>query len=313
MAVYTSLSAAELSELLSHYDVGELVAFAPISAGIENSNYAVTTSAGEYVLTLFEHHAPDEVRNFVRLARHLGSKDLCVPSPVDDASGAWLHNLKNKPAILCRRFAGSHPKQLTAAQCEAIGRELAEFHLASRDLPDPRHDERGYDWWQSIAPDLSADLDDDDKALLADELVFQKSQRPLWCQLPHGWIHADLFHDNALFDGDELTAILDLYNACEGAWLYDLAIVANDWCALPDGAVESDRFTALADGYQSVRALAEVETSFWNTVLRGAALRFWLSRLLAARMVKSRNEILPAHKQPQEYRDRLLWHRNNNL
>lgn len=313
MAVYTSLTAADVSDLLSHFDLGELVEYSPISAGIENSNYAVTSSQGEYVLTLFEHHAPDEVRNFVRLARHLGEKDLCVPSPVEDASGVWLHSLKNKPAILCRRFTGSHPDQLSEQQCEAIGRELAEFHLASSDLPDPRYDERGYDWWQSIAPDLSVDLDDDDKALLADELAFQKAQRQHWCQLPHGWIHADLFHDNALFDGDELTAILDLYNACEGAWLYDLAIVANDWCALPDGGVESERFTALIDGYQSVRALADVESSFWNTVLRGAALRFWLSRLLAARMAKSRSEELPAHKQPTEYRDRLRWHRAKSL
>ena len=313
MAVYTSLTAADVSDLLSHFDLGELVKYSPISAGIENSNYAVTTSQGEYVLTLFEHHAPDEVRNFVRLARHLGSKNLCVPSPVDDAEGAWLHSLKSKPAILCRRFSGGHPKQLSTAQCAAIGRELAQFHLASRDLPDPRHDERGYDWWQSMAPELSRDLSDEDTELLNDELAFQKAQRQHWCQLPHGWIHADLFHDNALFDGDELTAILDLYNACEGAWLYDLAIVANDWCALPDGGVESERFTALIDGYQSVRALADVESSFWTTVLRGAALRFWLSRLLAARMAKSRSEELPAHKQPTEYRDRLRWHRSHSL
>ncbi len=313
MAVYTSLTAAELSELLSHFDLGELVEYAPISAGIENSNYAVSTSQSEYVLTLFEHHAQDEVRNFVRLARHLGSKDLCVPSPVEDAEGLWLHSLKNKPAILCRRFSGGHPKQLSTAQCAAIGRELAQFHLASRDLPDPRHDERGYDWWQSMAPELSRDLSDDDTELLNDELAFQKAQRKHWCQLPHGWIHADLFHDNALFDGDELTAILDLYNACEGAWLYDLAIVANDWCALPDGGVESERFIALVDGYQSVRALADVEQGLWNTVLRGAALRFWLSRLLAARMAKSRSEELPAHKQPMEYRDRLRWHRAHSL
>ncbi len=318
MAVYTSLTAADVSDLLSHFDLGELVEHSPISAGIENSNYAVTSSQGEYVLTLFEHHAPDEVRNFVRLARHLGEKDLCVPSPVEDASGVWLHSLKNKPAILCRRFTGSHPDQLSEQQCEAIGRELAEFHVASSDLPDPRHDERGYDWWQSIAPELSTDLEASDKALLTDELVFQKAQRQHWCQLPHGWIHADLFHDNALFDGDELTAILDLYNACEGAWLYDLAIVANDWCAsddsgLGDSGLDLKRFEALLIGYQSVRPLSEFESGMWNTALRGAALRFWLSRLLAARMAKSRSEELPAHKQPTEYRDRLRWHRGKSL
>ena len=311
MAVYTSLSDVDLTTLLAGFDAGTLVAYAPISAGIENSNYAVTTTQGGFVLTLFEHHAADEVREFVRLGRHLASRDLCVPAPVADRQGEWLHSLHHKPAILCPRFAGHHPDSLTVAQCAAIGAELARFHQASADLANPRQDERGYDWWQGVAPDLEQDLNTDDKRLLRDELEFQRSQRALWCQLPHGWIHADLFHDNALFDGDRLTAILDLYNACEGAWLYDLAIVANDWCARGDGGLDDGRLQALTAAYDAGRAFTETEKSAWNTVLRGAALRFWLSRLLAARMAAGRGERLPAHKQPQEYRDRLLWHRQS--
>lgn len=310
MAVYTLLSRDDIAELLALYDVGGLQAFSAISAGIENSNYAITTDDGEFVLTIFEHHAPDEVRSFVRLGRHLGTRNLRVPSPIEDQAGCWLHTLKHKPAILCQRFPGSHPEMVTEQHCAAIGRELAEFHLASADLTDPRQDERGYDWWQAVAPDLSADLSPDDQQLLNDELLFQRHQRQRWLALPHGWIHADLFHDNALFDGTDLTAILDLYNACEGAWLYDLAIVANDWCVATDGVtLDEARVSALTSAYRAVRNIDAEEWGMWTVVLRGAALRFWLSRLLAARLARSRCEELPAHKQPVEYRNRLLSHR----
>lgn len=312
MAVYTRVSAAEVSELLASYHLGLLERLAPISAGLENSNYAVTTSVGEYVLTLFEHHNADEVRNFVRLAHHLGAADFSVPAPLTDSAGRWLHCLQHKPAILCTRFSGSHPKQLTAQHCREIGIALARFHLASADLPNRRWDERGFDWWVNVASEYGRDLAEVDRALLHDEIAFQTEHREQWVGLPYGWIHADLFHDNALFDDDSnLSAILDLYNACDGAWLYDLAIVANDWCADAQRiGLDNIKLAALLDGYRSVRRLSDTEWSCWSLVLRGAALRFWLSRLLAERLATQRGDLLPEDKQPEEYKNRLTYHRH---
>lgn len=315
MAVYTQLSDVDVMTLLDDYvddcALGDFQQLAPISAGMENSNYAVTTSQGEYVLTLFEHHGADEVREFVRLAHHLGAAGLAVPAPLTDTSGNWLHCLQHKPAILCTRFSGSHPEQLAVSHCRAMGAALANFHLGSADLPNRRCDERGFDWWVNIAPELGRDLSVDDRALLNDEVAFQRTHRDQWASLPHGWIHADLFHDNALFDDEaKLTAILDLYNACDGAWLYDLAIVANDWCVADDGVgLNSQKVAALLESYQQVRPIAKSELACWNLVLRGAALRFWLSRLLAQRLAGQRGDSLPQDKQPVEYRDRLVRHR----
>ena len=53
MSVYTSVSEAELASWLENYSVGKLVSREPIKAGIENTNYFVTTTQGRYVLTLF--------------------------------------------------------------------------------------------------------------------------------------------------------------------------------------------------------------------------------------------------------------------
>lgn len=311
MAVYTQVSEADAIALLADYDLGAFEALAPISAGLENSNYALITSKGKYVLTLFEHHAADEVREFVRLARHLGEEGLNVPSPLLDRHGDWLRSLHRRPAILCQRFAGSHPHQLTVEHCRAIGAELARFHLRSKDLPNRRCDERGFDWWVNVASEFGRDLNQTDRELLHDEVAYQVAHRSEWLSLPHGWIHADLFHDNALFsESAGLTAILDLYNACDGAWLYDLAIVANDWCVeAGTSGLDSEKVEALVQAYRSVRDISAEEWSCWNLVLRGAALRFWLSRLLAARLATQRGESLPQDKQPNEYKFRLLYHR----
>jgi len=309
MAVYTKLADDVVASFLTQYAIGPLTALQGISDGIENTNYLLKTVSDEFVLTLFEHHNADEVASFVRLARHLGQAGLAVPMPLDDIQGVWLHELSGKPAILCRRLPGTHTDQLTSEHCAEIGRGLAQLHLAAQDLPQRRVDERGFDWWLAIAPELKANLSPADQALLEAELQAQKDGRTLWCQLPHGWIHADLFHDNALFliseQGTKLTAILDLYNACDGALAYDLAIVANDWCREKNGIWDKARLTSLLASYESVRPVTTEEKMAWPLLLRGAALRFWLSRLLAQRLATQQGRTLPADKNPDEYRRKL--------
>lgn len=310
MAVYTELTSQDITTYLSLFDLGELQSFSPISAGIENSNYRIETSLGRYVLTLFEHHAAAEVEDFIRLARHLGEKGQNTPAPIEDNTGHWLHQLKNKPAILCHLFPGQHPDAIGAVHCTQVGSALGEFHLASSSLVNCRPDIRGYDWWLEEGGALVAELSPGDIGLLEDELGYQTEHRQEWLELPHGWIHGDLFHDNAMFEGDRLTAIIDLYNACEGAWLYDLAVVANDWCRGPEGELVEARVKALLNSYDTVRPLTENEYKAWPLVLRGAALRFWLSRLLTQRILVKEGKTLPANKQPSQFRDILELRRS---
>lgn len=310
MSVYTSLSAQDVSDLLAHFSLGTMVSYKGITAGIENTNYFVITSDGEFVLTLFEHHAADEVQAFVKLARHLGDKGLQVPAPITDNSGQWLHNVKGKPAILCQRLPGSHISDPQPVHCHNIGHALAQMHQAAADLPRTRADNRAYDWWISISPELSADLTADEQQLLTDELAFQTQHRTQWQALPQGWIHGDLFHDNALFTDDgDIGAILDLYNASEGALLYDLAVIANDWCCDVNGAWKAGCLDALLDGYQRVRPLDNKEKDSWNLVLRGAALRFWLSRLLTRRIQQQQAGEMALQKDPAEFKQKLVTRR----
>lgn len=319
MSVYTSLTRSEVEQFLAGFTLGTYVAHRGISAGIENTNYFVTTSHGEFVLTLFEHQQADEVRDIMRLAHHLGNRGLKVPAPVSDQQGVWLHELKHKPTIICPKLSGTHIEDPQPTHCLAIGTALAELHLAARDLENPRADIRDYHWWLSAGPQLTSSLSAADQTLLTDELNFQTQQRAAWLQLPHGWMHGDLFHDNALFDNEHTVgAILDLYNASSGAWLYDLAVVANDWCSEKSGNWKAGCIDALLEGYSSVRPLTAHEQSMWHTVLRAGALRFWLSRLLTRQHQQqhlqqqhSQQESgeLALQKDPNEYRLKLLKRR----
>lgn len=277
MSVYTPVPEDLLRHFLTLYDVGELVAYEGISAGIENTNYFVTTEQATFVLTLFEQFDASEVPWYLELMHHLSAHDIPSADPVPDQFGRYLNPLCEKPATLVQKLAGGHASEPNVAQCAAIGRVLAEMHLAGNSFDLPRENGRGPRWFESTAQDIGAALPLDDIALLREELAFQSTVPR--AELPQGVIHADLFHDNALFVGDAVTGVIDFYYACNDALLYDVAVTANDWCSDTNGALMADKVNALTRAYAAVRAFTDDEHANWNAMLRAGALRFWLSRL----------------------------------
>lgn len=341
MSVYTNLTAAEVSDYLNKFELGEYSSHQGISAGVENTNFFVETviktdtkeETHRYVLTLFEQHNAEQVKGFIQIGRHLAEQTVPVPGPIADQAGVYLHELKNKPAILCPCLPGSHPSTLTAEHCHQIGAALARFHLAGKGLEYLEENDKGLHWWPEIGRELmhlsmqTELLTPEQQSILMDEIEYQESNTELWYQLPRGLIHGDLFHDNVLFESylnadgtaqDQLRAILDIYNACEDAWLFDLAIVANDWCADAQGQWKEGLLPALFKGYQSERELTEQEQSAWGMCLRAAALRFWLSRLVTQQHQADliSNDPLAALittiKDPMEYFLKLMRHRETN-
>lgn len=278
MSVFTTVSLGQLRNWLRRYPaVGEVTGLQGIKAGITNTNYFVDTRNRCYVLTLFEHNRPEELPYYLELMAFLARRDVPCPSPVADAAGGYVNMLNGKPAALVSRLKGAVLEHPQPAHCRAVGSFLARLHLAGRDylavMPNPR----GPRWRADMAGKVMPRLDAEDRALLTDELAFQAGVS--WPVLPQGVIHADLFRDNVLFDGDELGGAVDFYYACNDALAYDLAITVNDWCVNEDGALESARADALLQAYQQVRPLTGGEKQAWNSLMRAGALRFWLSRL----------------------------------
>ncbi len=277
MSVFTRVERDELVALLRNYDAGSLVDFEGISDGIENTNYFVSTDQREMVLTLFETHDFDEMGYFLDLMAHVSEHGIPSAHPVADRDGHYLRMFKDKPTALVERLDGTSLDHPTDAQCATLGTTMARLHLAGQDFGAVRANGRGHDWRMQTADKLLEILPEQDAETLRAEIAYQQANR--FDQLPAGVIHADLFRDNVLWSGNTLTGIIDFYYACNDAWLYDLAVAANDWCVEAGGAFVDSRFRALMSSYHAVRPLTDAESAAWPAVVRAAALRFWLSRL----------------------------------
>ncbi len=277
MSVYTLIERHQLEDFLRHYNLGSLVAYQGINAGIENTNYFVTTSKGEFILTLFEQLTHEELPYFLELMAYVAEHNIPSAHPLGDKQGHYLRQLNGKPAALVERLCGKDVKQPTLAQCQAIGDTLGHLHVISPDFPYHHPNKRGPHWWAVTSKRVLPFMTADDARLLQAELRFQAHHQDL--DLPRGVIHADLFRDNALFKDDSLCGIIDFYYACNDVLLYDLAITVNDWCSQPNGHLDEKRLQALFAGYFKNRSLSSVEYEVWPVMLRAGALRFWLSRL----------------------------------
>jgi len=280
LSVYTHVSEEELSAWLLQYSVGRLAGCEPIKAGIENSNYFVTTTQGRYVLTLFERLPAAELPFYLDLMAHLARHGIPCPAPIADLSDRYLQSLKGKPAALVSRLPGKSIERPDAAACGELGALLARMHLAARSYGAYLENPRGPKWWRVAAREVKDFLDKDKYELLEREIEFQAQHR--FPDLPRGPVHADLFRDNALFERGRISGVIDFYFAGVDCLLYDVAVCVNDWCLVDpagDGVLDAERTRALLAAYHAVRPLTGIEGEAWPVVVRAAALRFWLSRL----------------------------------
>ena len=310
MSVFTPLQRHELEVFLEPYGLGRLKDFQGIAAGSENSNFFISLEGGEFVLTLVERGPRGDLPFFVALLERLHQAGLPVPYGVATMGGEVLRELAEKPALLQPRLAGKHVGQPNAQHCAAIGAWLAHLHLATRDQILERRSDRGLDWMLEEGPVLALELHDEQLPLLRDSLHEVAELKARILGLPRANLHADLFLDNALFDGNHLTGVIDFYNACSGPMLYDLAITLNDWCSLADQRLDSPRAQALLGAYAALRPFTRAEAELWPAMLRIACLRFWLSRLIAARRFQGRDVLV---KDPGEFQRRLAQRQQVDL
>jgi homoserine kinase type II len=292
MSVYTPVSASDLDAWLTRYAVGALTELQPIASGIENTNYFVTTDRGRFVLTLYERLPAAELPFYLNLMAHLARAGVEVPAPAPDRTGALFSLLNGKPAGLVARVDGAPVVAPTAAHCAQVGAALGRLHVASQTYRPRLTNRRGPAWWRQAARAVNGHLDAGQAALLNAEIKYQTGFGR--GKLPKGAIHGDLFCDNVLFAGDRVAGIIDFGFAATDFFAYDLAITMNDWCVDEDGSLATDRAQAMVEGYHALRPLTDDERDAWPSLLRAAALRFWLSRLYDLHLPRP-GELIHAH------------------
>ena len=286
MAVFTAVTLDDLTEWLEQFQLGKALAIDGIASGIENSNFFLTTGRDARVqtnvLTIFENLGFEQLPFYLQLMKHLAARGIPVPDPLANLASELVVPLHGKPASIVSKLAGSSQMDPAPAHCAAMGEMLARMHLAAQSFTMQQPNLRGLDWVAATAPAVLPHLAPAEAALLRTEIAFQLAfaATPTYASLARGPVHADLFRNNVMFVGEQLTGCFDFYFAGIDTWLFDLAVTVNDWCInLASGRLDDARVRALLDAYRAVRPFTDDEAAAWPLLLRAAALRFWLSRL----------------------------------
>jgi homoserine kinase type II len=296
MAVFTPVSLADISHWITQFPLGKPISIKGIASGIENSNFFITTDSGVHVLTIFENLTFAQLPFYLNLMRHLAERGVLVPAPVANTSGELVVALHGKPASIVSKLDGSSQMDPGPVHCAAVGAMLAKMHLAASDFALQQPNFRGLDWCSATAPQVLPFLSQSNADLLRTEIDFQRACAAShdYLAIPRGPIHADLFRNNVMFVGEQLTGFFDFYFAGCDTWLFDVAVTVNDWCIDVDsGVLDLERANALLSAYRQVRPFDEAEQYVWPAMLRAAALRFWLSRLYDFHLPRSAEMLVP--------------------
>ena len=308
MAVYTEVTDDALAAFLTDYDIGTMVAFRGIAEGVENSNYALRTTGGDFMLTLYEKRVnPDDLPWFLGLMEHLSKHGLVCPQPVRGRDGSALRHLSGKHAAITTFLPGVWPRRVRQSHCSPVGAASAKLHLAGSDYAPTRANALGPASWTPLLDRCRSRVDEVQPGLAAELDRALNSILPAWpASLPVGHIHADMFPDNVFFLNDALSGVIDFYFACTDLLAYDIAINLNAWCFEPDFSFNVTKSRALLAGYQGVRALSGAEQAALPVLCQGAALRFLLTRLYD--WLNTPPGALVTRKDPMEYLRRLRFH-----
>ncbi|WP_017773292.1 homoserine kinase [Paraburkholderia kururiensis] len=309
MAVFTAVTEPQLAQWMRDYDLGEVVDFRGIQSGIENSNFFLTTTRGEYVLTIFEKLTAVQLPFYLDLMRHLARHRVPVPDPMPRADGSLFGMLNGKPAAIVTKLEGSAELAPREEHCIEVGQMLARMHLAGRDFSREQPNLRSLPWWRETVPAVLPFVTDAQRELLTTELAHQEAffASADYAAMPGGPCHCDLFRDNVLFahadpsTGHEvrLGGFFDFYFAGCDKWLFDVAVTVNDWCVdIATGKLDLARVEAMLRAYQTVRPFTTEENHHWDDMLRAGAYRFWVSRLYDFHLPRAA-ELLKPHDPAQ--------------
>ena len=215
------------------------------------------------VLKIFETAGEEAVKEELKLLAHCGSLPIARPA------GGVLR-IRNKPALIYHRCHGKSLKSAEIDQIRQIGLFLKALHTHTTALQSTNTKlfEKSR---------LEEMIRESDMALF--ETLFKRIDLTL---RDDGIIHGDLFMDNALFNEGSLSCVIDFTQACNGDFLFDLAVVDLSWCdngEKTEALLQSYGSTLSTDEFQPYREYATLFYSV-NRFLNGGNYQELLERLL---------------------------------
>jgi homoserine kinase type II len=308
MAVYTEVGDEDLVQFTANYDIGEVLSCKGIAEGIENSNFALSTTAGNFILTLYEKRVdPNDLPFFLGLMDHLAEAGIPCPTPIHGRDGEALRRLCGRPAAIVTFLSGMWPRRISPDHCAELGRSLAEMHQAGADFKMSRANDLSLESWRPLLAKSEARADEVESGLAKELASALDALEAGWpTGLATGVIHADLFPDNVFFRDGKLSGMIDFYFACTDMFAYDLGVCLNAWCFEPDRSFNVTKAKRLLTAYRKVRDFSAEELEALPLLAQGSAIRFLLTRLYD--WLNTPGDAMVTRKDPLEFLAKLRFH-----
>jgi len=312
MAVYTKINKKDLLYINKKFNDERFLSFKGIKQGIENTNYLLKSKNKKYILTIFEKRvSKKEIPFFMELMDELNTSKLNCPKPLKNKDGKYLINLKNKTACIVSFLQGKDKKNLNIKNCYDVGRVIAQMHLHTQKIKLFRKNSMGV---KNLNPLLKSIKFKSKKFTNIDKFLkinFDNIKKKWPKKLPGGIIHGDLFIDNIFFKNNKLSGIIDFYFAANDYFMYEIAICINALCFDKINSkfkINKSKIKNLIKGYESIRNISLKEKKSLNILCRGAAMRYFLTRLYD--YANTPKTAIIKIKDPREYYQKIIIHNN---
>ena len=312
MAVYTKINKKDILYINKKFNNEKFLNFKGIRQGIENTNYLLKSKNKKFILTIFERRvARKEIPFFMKLMDRLNSLKINCPKPLQNKDGKYLIRLKNKTACIVSFLQGKDKKVLNLKNCYDLGKVIAKIHLSTSKIKLFRKNSMNVKKLNPLLKSLrfkSKKLANIDNFL---KINFDDIKKKWPKKLPSGIIHGDLFIDNIFFKNDKVSGIIDFYFAANDFFMYEIAICINALCFDKTNSkfkINKKKIKNLIMGYESVKKISLKEKKSLNILCRGAAMRYFLTRLYD--YTNTPKTAIIKIKDPREYYQKLIIHNN---
>ena len=312
MAVYTKINKRDISYINTKFNNEKFISFKGIKQGIENTNYLLKSENKKFILTIFEKRvSKKEIPFFLKLMEGLNNSKINCPKPLKTINGNYLIKLKNKTACIVSFLNGKDKKKLNSKNCFEIGKVVAQMHLVTKKMKLFRKNSMGIKNLNSLLKSIKfkSKKSNNLEKFLANNLKNIQKNWPK--KLPQGIIHGDLFMDNIFFNKNKLSGIIDFYFAGNDYLMYEIAICINALCFDKKKSkfmINKQKIKNLIKGYESIKKISLKEKKSLNTLCKGAAIRYLLTRLYD--YSNTPKTALIKIKNPNEYYQKLVTHNN---
>ena len=310
MAVYTKINKKDISFINRKFITEKIINFKGIKQGIENTNYLLRSKNKKFILTIFEKRvSKKDIPFFMKLMDQLNNLEINCPKPQKNKSGGYLIKIKNKTACIVSFLEGKDKKSLNLKNCYEIGKMIARMHLSSKKINLFRKNSMGVKYLGTLINSINIKS----KKNSNKEKFLQKNFKEIlikWPKkLPSGIIHGDLFIDNIFFKNNKLSGMIDFYFAANDYYMYEIAICINALCFDKKKSkflINKKKIKNLIKGYESIKKISIIEKKSLNILCRGAAFRYYLTRLYD--YTNTPKSAFIKIKDPREYYQKLLTH-----